>query len=110
MEIEVTSVPKKEQRLANVGAAVFVITQEDIRRSGATSIPELIRLVPGANVARINSNTWSVSIRGFANRYGDKVLVLIDGRTAYTPAFSGVYWDQQNVPVENIERIEVIRK
>jgi iron complex outermembrane receptor protein len=109
MNLTVTSVGKKEQRLAKAGAAVFVITQEDVRRSGVTSIPELLRMVPGVDVAHIDANTWAVSIRGFNTRYGNKVLVLIDGRTIYSPVFSGVFWDEQRVPLENIDRIEVIR-
>jgi iron complex outermembrane receptor protein len=109
MQIEVTSVSKKEQRAWKSGAAVYVITQEDIRRSGAANIPDVLRMVPGVNVARINANTWAISIRGFNYRYATKLLVLVDGRTVYTPGFSGVYWDQQNVPLENVDRIEVIR-
>src|SRR5258708_39354559 len=109
MNIEVSSVSKKEQRLLKVAAAVYVITQEDIRRSGATNIPDLLRFVPGAEVARIDAKSWAVSIRGFSSLYGNKVLVLIDGRSVYTHTFSGVFWDQQDVPLEDIERIEVIR-
>jgi iron complex outermembrane receptor protein len=109
MNMEVTSVSKKDQELSKAGAVVFVITQEDIRRSGAANIPDLLRMVPGADVAQIDANKWAISLRGFNDRYADKVLVLIDGRSVYTPSFSGVYWDQQNVPLENIERIEVIR-
>src|SRR5712692_1284660 len=109
MSIQVTSVSKKEQKLSKVGAAVYVITQEDIRRSGATNIPDLLRMAPGVDVARVNANTWAITIRGFNDLYANKVLVLIDGRSVYTPSFSGVFWDQQNVPLEDIERIEVIR-
>jgi iron complex outermembrane receptor protein len=109
MDLEVTSVSKKEQRLSRAGAAIYVITQEDIRRSAAISIPDLLRMVPGVDVAQLDANIWVISIRGFADRFADKVLVLIDGRSAYTPTSSGVYWDQQDVPVEDIERIEVIR-
>jgi iron complex outermembrane receptor protein len=109
MDIKVTSVSKKEQKLSTAGAAVFVITQEDIRRSGATNIPDVLRMAPGVNVAQINASTWAISIRGFADIYADKVLVLIDGRTVYDPTSSGVNWDQQDVPLEDIERVEVIR-
>ena len=109
MNIQVTSVSKKEQRLSNAGAAVFVIAEEDIRRSGATNIPDLLRMVPGVQVARIDANAWAISIRGFNTRYSNKVLVLIDGRSVYSPSFSGVFWDHQAVPLEDIERIEVIR-
>jgi iron complex outermembrane recepter protein len=109
MNMEVTSVSKKEQKLSQVAAAIFVITPEDIRRSGATSIPDLLRMVPGMNVARINSNTWAISARGFNFQFASKLLVLIDGRAVYTPLFGGVNWDTQDVPLEDIERIEVIR-
>jgi iron complex outermembrane recepter protein len=109
MNIQVTSVSKKEQKLSKTGAAVFVITQDDIRRSGATNIPDVLRLAPGVDVARVDANQWAISIRGFSDQYANKVLVLIDGRSVYSPAFSGVYWDLQDVPLEDIERIEVIR-
>ena len=109
MNIEVTSVSKKEQSLSKTGAAVFVISREDIRRSGATNIPDLLRMVPGVEVAQIASNQWAVTIRGFNVVYANKVLFLIDGRSVYVTGFSGIYWDEMNVPLENIERIEVIR-
>jgi iron complex outermembrane receptor protein len=109
MNIEVTSVSRKEQKFAKTGAAVFVITQEDIHRSGATNIPDVLRMAPGVDVARIDANRWAVSIRGFNSLYGNKVLVLIDGRSVYSDSFSGVNWDQQDVPLEDIDRIEVIR-
>ncbi len=109
MNMRVTSVSKREQKLSSAGAAAYVITQDDIRHSGMTNIPDLLRMVPGVDVARIDANTWAISIRGFNYRYSTKVLVLIDGRTVYTPGFSGVYWDQQDVPLEDIDRIEVIR-
>lgn len=109
MDLRVTSVSKKDQKLSNAGAAVYVITQDEIRRSGATNIPDLLRLAPGVDVAQIDSNAWAISIRGFADRYGGKVLVLIDGRSVYSPVFSGVFWDEQQTPLEDIERIEVIR-
>jgi len=109
MNVTVTSVNKKEQKLARTAAAVFVISQEDIRRSGATNIPDLLRMVPGVQVSRIDANAWAISIRGFNTRYSNKVLVLIDGRSVYSSSFSGVFWDQQGVPLEDIERIEVIR-
>lgn len=109
MDIQITSVSKKEQRLSDAAAAIFVITQEDIRRSGVTSIPEALRMVPGMQVARFNTNRWAISARGFNTPYGDKLLVLIDGRTVYSPLFSGVFWDVQDTLMEDIERIEVIR-
>jgi iron complex outermembrane receptor protein len=109
MDIEVTSVSKKEEKLFRSAAAVYVITQEEIRRSGLTSIPELLRLVPGMQVARIDGNKWAISARGFNGRFANKLLVLIDGRSVYSPETSGVYWDVQDLILENIERIEVIR-
>jgi iron complex outermembrane receptor protein len=109
MNVQVTSVSKRSQRVADAAAAVFVITQEDIERSGARSIPELLRMVPGLEVARIDENKWAIGSRGFNGRFDDKLLVLIDGRSVYTPLFSGVYWDVQDVMLEDVERIEVIR-
>jgi len=109
MDVEVTSVSKKEQKLSQVAAAIFVITQEEIHRSGATNIPDLLRMVPGLDVAQINANTWAISARGFNLQFANKLLVVIDGRAVYTPLFGGVYWDTQDVPLEDIERIEVIR-
>src|ERR1700723_1880467 len=109
MDMQVTSVSKKEQKLSQVAAAIFVITQEDIRRSGATNIPDLLRMVPGLDVAQINGNTWAISARGFNLQFANKLLVLIDGRAVYSPLFGGVNWDTQDVPLEDIERIEVIR-
>lgn len=109
MNIQVTSVSKKEQKLSRTASAIFVITQEDIRRSGATNIPDLLRMVPGMDVAQINGSTWAISARGFNAQFGNKLLVMIDGRIVYTPNFAGVYWDTQDYPLEDIERIEVIR-
>ena len=109
MNVTVTSVSKREQTLSKTAAAVFVVNQEDIRRSGATSIPDLLRMAPGVNVEQIDASTWAISIRGFNGRYSNKVLVLIDGRAVYTPSFSGVFWDHLNMPLEDIERIEVVR-
>jgi iron complex outermembrane receptor protein len=107
--IQVVSVANKEQPLSKAGAAVFVITQEDIRRSGMMNIPDLLRMAPGVEVARLDANSWAISIRGFNDLLSNKVLVLIDGRSVYSEIFSGVFWDQQNVPLEDIGRIEVIR-
>jgi iron complex outermembrane recepter protein len=109
MNVDVTSASKKEQKLSKVPAAIFVITKEDIRRSGATDIPDLLRMVPGLDVAQVNPGVWAISARGFNGQYATTLLVLIDGRTVYTPIFSGVYWDAQDVPLESIERIEIIR-
>ena len=109
MNIEVTSVSKKEQKMSQAAAAIFVITQEDIRRSGAANIPDLLRMVPGMDVSQINANTWAISARGFDDQFSNKLLVLIDGRAVYTPLLGGVNWDVQNVPLEDTERIEVVR-
>jgi iron complex outermembrane recepter protein len=109
MNIDVTSAAKREQRLSRVPAAIFVITAEDILRSGATNIPDLLRMVPGLEVAQINPSNWAVSARGFNGQYSERLLVLIDGRTVYTATFAGVFWDAQDVPLDSIERIEVIR-
>jgi iron complex outermembrane receptor protein len=105
----ITSVSRKEEKLSQAAAAVFVITQEDIRRSGLASIPELLRMVPGLTVAQIDANNWAVTARGFNEVLADKLLVLIDGRTVFDPLSSGVYWDVQDAILEDIERIEVIR-
>jgi outer membrane receptor for ferrienterochelin and colicin len=109
MKVEVTSVSNKEQTLSRTAAAVFVITQEDIARSGATNIPDVLRIAPGLDVAQINASTWAVSARGLNGQFSNELLVLIDGRNVYTPSFGGVFWDTLDLPLENIERIEVIR-
>jgi iron complex outermembrane receptor protein len=109
MNIQVTSVSRKEESLSKAGAAVFVITQEDIRTSGASNIPDALRTVPGVDVAEVDANTYAITVRGFASVLADKVLVLIDGRTVYSPTTSGVHWDQIDVPLEDVDRIEVIR-
>ncbi len=109
MQVTVTSVSKKEQTLAQTAAAAFVIQGEDIRRSGASNIPEALRLAPGVQVSAIGNNKWAVSIRGQADRFSNKLLVLVDGRSVYSPLFSGVLWEALDIPLENIARIEVIR-
>jgi iron complex outermembrane receptor protein len=109
MNIQITSAAKKEQRAEDVPAAVFVITQDDIRRSGLRSLPELFRLVPGMQVAQVNANKWAVSARGFNDLFSNKLLVLIDGRSIYTHSFSGVLWDGEDLLLQDIDRIEVIR-
>ena len=109
MTIEITSASRKEQRAADVAAAFFVVTHEDIRRSGMTTIPDLLRLVPGVDVAQINSNKWAVSVRGFNGLRANKLLVLVDGRSVYDRLFSGVLWDEQDLVLDDIDRIEVIR-
>lgn len=109
MGVEVSLASRSEQPLSEVAGAVHILSRDDIRRSGATSIPELLRLVPGMQVARIDANKWAISARGFNERFANKLLVQIDGRTVYTPAFSGVYWEELDVVLPDIERIEVIR-
>ena len=90
LDVVVTSVSRKPQKLSDTAAAVFVISNEDIKRSGATNIPEALRMAPGIQVARIDANKWAISARGFNGRFANKLLVLIDGRTVYNPMFSGV--------------------
>jgi iron complex outermembrane recepter protein len=109
MDIEITSASRKEQHAGDVAAAVFVITRDDIRNSGMTTIRDLLRLAPGVQVAQINSNKWAVSIRGFNGLYANKLLVLIDGRSVYNRLFSGVLWDAEDLMLDDIDRIEVIR-
>jgi iron complex outermembrane receptor protein len=108
-KIEVTSVSKKQQKVSDTAAAVYVITQQDIRNSPATSIPELLRMVPGLDVAQISGGAWAISARGFAEQYANKMLVLVDGRSVFHPAFSGVVWSELDGLLEDIERIEIIR-
>jgi iron complex outermembrane receptor protein len=109
MSIQVTSVSRTEQKLSRTASAIFVITAEDISRSGATNIPDLLRMVPGMDVAQINANTWAISARGFNGEFSNELLVMVDGRTVYLPTFGGVFWDVLDMPLEDIERIEVIR-
>lgn len=108
MDMEVTTASKRSEKLGEVASAVQVITREDIIRSGATSIPEALRLVQNLQIAQFNSFGWLVSARGFNNVFSNKLLVMIDGRTVYNPLFAGVYWDVQSVLIEDIDRIEVI--
>ena len=109
MNVEITSIMKTATRLSDTPGAIYVLSSDDIKRTGATTIPEALRVVPGLNVARIDTNKWAISARGFNGEFSNKLLVLIDGRSIYTPLFSGVWWDQQDVMIEDIERIEVIR-
>jgi iron complex outermembrane recepter protein len=108
MNLEVTSVSKRPERLAQAASAIQVITREDIRRSGASSLAEALRLAPNLQVAQVDSRQWAISARGFSSTTANKLLVLIDGRAVYTPLFSGVFWDVQQVPLAIIDRIEVI--
>lgn len=109
INVQVTSVSKKKESLNKAAAAVYVLSGDEIRRSGASSIPEALRMVPGVHVARIDTHTWAISARGFNGSISDKLEVLMDGRSLYTPFFSGVFWDAQDTYMEDIDRIEVIR-
>jgi iron complex outermembrane recepter protein len=109
LRVKVTSPSKRAQPLDDVPAAVFVLTAEDIKRSGVGSIPDALRLVPGMQVARIDANKWAVSCRGFNDRFANKMLVMVDGRTVYAELFAGVFWESLDVLLEDVERIEVIR-
>ena len=106
--ILVTSVSRQEEPLGSAAAAIYVISAEDIRRSGATTLPETLRLAPNLHVARADANQYGISARGFNNTLANRLLVLIDGRIVYSPLFSGVFWEAQNVMLEDVERIEVI--
>lgn len=105
----IVTASRKPEKLTDSAAAVYVITAEDIRRSAATNVPEILRMAPGVQVSRINTHMWAISIRGFENQFANKLLVMIDGRSVYTTVFSGVYWDVQELVLEDIDRIEVIR-
>jgi TonB-dependent Receptor Plug Domain len=107
--VQVTSASKKTENLSQAPAAIFVITGEDLRRGGFSSIPDALRMVPGLHVAQQNAHIWVVSARGFSSLFNNKMLVLIDGRLVYSPEFGGVWWDVQDPPLEDIDRIEVIR-
>lgn len=109
MDLEVTAIMKSATRLSDTPGAIYVLSNDDVKRTGATTIPEALRLVPGLNVARIDSNEWPISARGFNGQFSNKLLVIVDGRSIYTPFYSGVWWDQQDVKIENNERIEVMR-
>ncbi len=109
MNVEVSSVSKKSEPISEAAAAIYVLTAEDIRKSGAMSIPDALRMVPGVQVAQIDANKWAVTARGFNGSFANKLLVLVDGRSVYTPLYSGVYWNVQDVLLEDIDRIEVIR-
>ena len=107
--VEVTTVSRRPEKTGSAAAAVFVITQEDLRRLGITTLAEALRLAPGVQVSRINSNQWSVGIRGFASGLSRALLILVDGRSTYTTLFAGTYWDVLDTLLEDVDRIEVIR-
>ena len=109
VKTDITSVSRKTQSLADVAAAAFVISSEDIRRSGAQALPDVLRMAPGIEVAQIDSGRYAVTARGFNGRFANKLLVLVDGRSIFSPLFSGVVWELDPVPLEDIERIEIIR-
>jgi iron complex outermembrane receptor protein len=109
MKLPVTSVSKREQKLGDVASAISVLTNDDLRRSGATTVVDALRMVPGANIAQANAVSQAVSVRGFGNVFANKLLVLVDGRAVYTPLFAGVFWDLQRLMLEDVDRIEVIR-
>jgi iron complex outermembrane receptor protein len=109
MNIEVTTVARRPESAALTPAAIFVITRDDIRRAGVSSIPEALRLAPGVQVARIDANKWAIGIRGFPDRLARAMLVLIDGRAVYSPLFAGTYWEVQDMLLADVDRIEVIR-
>ncbi len=109
MEVKVTTASRRPDRLSRVAGAVTVIDEEDIARSGATTIPEALRLVPGVHVTRKDTDKWAIGIRGFSNMFGNKQLILVNGRPITSPTFTGVFWGNQSVPMSNIKRIEVVR-
>ncbi|MGB1540279.1 MAG: TonB-dependent receptor plug domain-containing protein, partial [Rickettsiales bacterium] len=109
MNTKVVTASKSKERAFDVAAAITVITNEDLRRSGYTNVMDALRMVPGMQVAQISTPSWSVGSRGFGDEYANKLLVMIDGRSIYTSTFSGVFWDEVNLPMEDIDRIEVIR-
>ncbi|MGE5927266.1 MAG: TonB-dependent receptor plug domain-containing protein [Gemmatimonadota bacterium] len=107
--VRITSVSRRPEPVARAAAAVTVISREDLRRSGATTLPDMLRAVPGLHVARIGARDWAVSARGFNSQLANKVLVIVDGRTVYSPIFGGVFWDALAIPLDEVDRIEVIR-
>jgi iron complex outermembrane receptor protein len=109
MRIEVTIASRHSERMTDAAAAIYVLTRDEIVESGYTSIPEILRMIPGMEVGRMDANKWAVTVRGFNNLFSNKLLILMDGRTIYNPIFSGVVWDAQDVVIEDIEQIEVVR-
>jgi len=109
LDVEVQSVSRRDERVFDAPAAVYVLTSADLRRAGVASIPEALRLVPGLFVGQVNASQWAIGSRGFAGLYTNKLLVLVDGRTVYSRLFAGVFWEEENIPIEEVERLEVIR-
>jgi len=109
MRIEVNTASRRDQKLFETPAAVYVVTHEEIVRSGATSVPEVLRMVPGLEVEQIDANKWAVSARGFNSRFANKMVIMIDDRSIYNPVYSGTLWDQNDLLLEDIERIEIVR-
>ncbi|HLA35073.1 MAG TPA: TonB-dependent receptor [Rhodocyclaceae bacterium] len=109
LNVEVMTASRKSQHLQDVAAAIFIITRDDIERSGVASLPEALRMAPGVNVARLANSRWAVSVRGFNGRFANKLLVLMDGRSLYSPLFSGVIWENEDTLLEDIDRIEIVR-
>ena len=109
MQVKVTSVSKRPETLGGAAAAIHLVTNDDVRRGGYRNVVDSLRYVPGMQVAQINSHTWGISARGFNNEYGTKLLVMLDGRSVYTPLNAGVFWDTVDLMLEDLERIEVVR-
>ncbi|MFH1569351.1 MAG: TonB-dependent receptor plug domain-containing protein [Gemmatimonadota bacterium] len=109
LDVEVCAVSRTRECLADAAAAASVVTRDDLRRSGVTSLPDALHLVPGMEVARIDAHKWAVAVRGSSSRFANRLRVLVDGRAVYTPIYSGVYWDMRDICLEDVERIEVIR-
>ncbi len=109
VDLKVYSASKRAEDLSDTPAAIYAVTSDEIRRSGATSLPEALRVVPGLDVSRFNAWTWAISARGFSGQFNNKMLALMDGRELYSPLFGGVFWDAQDYLLADIEQIEVIR-
>jgi iron complex outermembrane recepter protein len=109
MNVSIESVSRKETKAFESDSSVYILNSDDIEKSGATSISELLYLIPGVNVGRLDSNMYAVDTRGINKRFSEELLVMIDGRTLYTPLFNGVIWSNVDTLLEDIERIEVIR-
>jgi iron complex outermembrane receptor protein len=108
-EVDITTASRRVERLSDTPAAVAIVSDEDVRRSGVTKVAEAMRLAGGLDVVRIHGNAWAVSARGFTITMANKLLVLLDGRTVYSPLFSGTFWDAQDMTLNDIDRIEVVR-